>query len=174
MVGSLVARSSAERPSGWSLGLDSVIPDKFDATDDWCSHRRGRGGGVSGREDDVLVDVRELECFGAGSRHASATSGSSIAQSYGSFSDQSPGSSVGKPHPPYAADPIVRENGPGSRPATDECGGFVVVVVCEVVAVEDDVLDEVCVCVRCVLVVVGGGRTIGVGFGIAANTRCAS
>lgn len=63
VVSCVVTCLLAERPNGRSLGLDSVISDKFEATDDSCSFRLRPAGGVFGRENDVFVNVCELECF---------------------------------------------------------------------------------------------------------------
>lgn len=89
----------AKRPNGRSLGLDNVMSDKFDATDDCLSFRLRPANGVSGREDNVFVDVRELECCGAASRRPPTSYGLFIDQSPGLFADQSYDSFVEESHP---------------------------------------------------------------------------
>lgn len=134
VVGCVVTRLFDERPDGRSLWLNSMMPDKFDATYDWRSSRLESGCGVTGRENDVLVDVRQLECFGAASR---------ALDSSGSFIDLLTVLSGVNPHPPVTNELAGRTSGPGRRPETDRLERVIVVAVCKVVAVEEDARDDV-------------------------------
>lgn len=89
---------------------------------------------MSGCEDDVLADVRELELFGVVPRHASDSSGSLFDQSASSFVD--------KLYPPGTTGRVVE---PASRPKTDRFEKVLVVASCEVLAVVEGAYDKVCV-----------------------------
>lgn len=136
---------------------------------------------MPGCQDEVRVNVRELECLCTAHRHFRMRQARLVTNHPVRSSTNCPvrsptnqlSGSVVTPIFQFREYSLVGRSGKAVGLKRLSLG-VVYVAVCDVVAVEDDVFDDVCVCVRRVPLTVGGGKTIVAGFGIAINTRCAS